>query len=170
VFPITVPAHGQQVVYLRVQALDGLLVPAKLWTEPDFYAYSKQDYTGQALYYGIVLAMVLFNLLLYFGLRDPIFGLYVVAELIFALALAAYGGLAHAFLWPMASNWANIAHFLGWSATFIAFGFFFRSMMASWMQGTLFDTCYQFMFICYLLAMAGMLVAPETFVLFSIDD
>jgi hypothetical protein len=38
VFPLSVPAYSQQVVYLRVQALDGLLVPAKLWTEPDFNA------------------------------------------------------------------------------------------------------------------------------------
>ena len=60
VFPVTVPAHSQQVVYLRVQALDGLLVPAKLWTEPGFYAYTKQDYVGQSVYYGMVIAMVLF--------------------------------------------------------------------------------------------------------------
>ncbi len=117
IFPIQVPAHSQQVVYLRVMALDGLLVPARLWSEAGFYAHSKQDYIGQALYYGIVLAMVLFNLLLFVVLRDSMFLLYVGFEVVFALALASFGGLAHEFLWPSAGQWADIAAFVGWSST-----------------------------------------------------
>ena len=168
VFPVTVPAHSQQLVYLRVQALDGLLVPAKLWTEPGFYAYTKQDYVGQSVYYGMVIAMVLFNLLLFAGLRDGLFLLYVGFEVVFALALASFGGLAHEFLWPEASSWANLAHFVGWSSACIFCVLFFRGMLKACIQNTWVDTWYKVLITFYLIAIAGMLVAKEHFLLISV--
>ena len=37
-----------------------------------FYTYERNDYLGQAWYFGMATAMVLFNLLLYIALRDLI--------------------------------------------------------------------------------------------------
>ena len=169
VFPVTVPADSQQVVYLRVQALDGLLVPAKLWSEPEFYAYSKHDYLGQSVYYGMVIAMVLFNLLLYIVLRDSMFLLYVCFESVFALALASFGGLAHEFLWPQATSWANVAHFVGWSGMALPLLLFVKGMMKKCIQNTLWNTCFNFIIAGNLLAIMGMLAAVGPFFTFSIS-
>lgn len=168
VFPVQVPAHNQQVVYLRVMALDGLLVPARLWSEAGFYAHSKQDYIGQALYYGIVLAMVLFNLLLFVVLRDNMFLLYVGFEVVFALALASFGGLAHEFLWPGAEKWSDIAHFVGWSLGFILGGLFFRGMMKECIKNTWLDKWFNILIICYTVAIIGKIISIYYFFILSV--
>jgi len=75
-------------------------VPARLWEPQAFHAYERNDYNSQSLYFGMVIAMVLFNLLLFIALRDVIYLLYVSFVIFAALTLAAQNGLAHEFLWP----------------------------------------------------------------------
>lgn len=168
VFPVAVPAQSQQVVYLRVQALDGLLVPARLWTQSGFQAHSKQDYLIQAGYYGMVVAMVLFNLLIFFVLRDATFLLYVCFEMLFALALASYSGLTHEWLWPAASQWSNIAHFIGWSSCSIFFMLFVRKMLAEALNNRLLVIWLKALSSGFLTAIVGMLWQPTYFLFFSV--
>ncbi len=168
VFPVTVPAQSQQVIYLRVQALDGLLVPAKLWTEHDFNTYTKQDYTSQALYYGMVAAMVLFNLLLYVVLRENIYIIYVCFIIFFASALASFSGLMHEIIWQEASDWANLAHFLGWPCALSFAVLFFRSIMLECIKNTTLDLLFKFLLFAYSIAFFGMILLPNTFLMFSV--
>lgn len=168
VFPVSLQAHSKQVVYLRVQALDGLLVPAKLWTEPGFYAHSKQDYLGQSLYYGMVIAMVLFNLLLFLVLRDGMFLLYVCFEVVLAFALASFGGLTQEFLWPEATSWANIAHFVGWPTTCIALIFFTKGMIKTYITRSIWNNLYRIFIALHLIAILGIFLAKELFIHFTV--
>lgn len=131
VFPIRLPAHSDQVFYLRIQSTDALLVPARLWEIPAFRAYERSDYLGQAWYFGMATAMVLFNLLLYIALRDVIYVLYVSFVANIAFALAARSGLAQEFLWPQAMLWADSAHFVGYSFSLAALLFFARRMLTT---------------------------------------
>ncbi|WP_017519433.1 sensor domain-containing diguanylate cyclase [Pseudomonas nitroreducens] len=94
VFPLNLAAHAEQVLYLRVESSIGLLVPLQLWPVKAFHAYERDDYTGKAWYFGIAMAMILFNLMLLFALRDPIYLLYVVFVSCTAGALAIKNGLA----------------------------------------------------------------------------
>jgi signal transduction histidine kinase len=168
VFPITVPAQSQQIVYLRIQALDGMVVPARLWTERGFQEHSKQDYIAQSLYYGMVIALVLFNLLMFVALRDRTFLLYVTLEAIFAISLASFGGLAHEFFWPETSNWSNIAHFVGWSCMGIPLILFIQSMMHKSIVRTWWNKVFNLFIVAHLMAIAGMLANKEPFFVFSI--
>ena len=168
VFPITLPAQSQQVIYLRVQALDGLVVPARLWTESAYYAYAKQDYLGQTLYFGMVLAMVLFNLLLFFALRDSMFLLYVGFQAVFALALASFGGLSHEYLWPTASHWSDIAHFVCWSATGALVTLFIQQMMKDCLRNTWLNVLLNFVIFIFLVTVFGLLFFGQKFTLFSV--
>jgi signal transduction histidine kinase len=109
VFPVKVPAASETTVYLRVQSLNVMAVPARLW-EPQAYArYVRDDYIGQAWYFGMAMAMLLFNLLLFAALRDSIYILYVAFSLSVALSIATIGGLGKEFLWPQSIWWADVA-------------------------------------------------------------
>lgn len=108
VFPITLAAHSEQILFWRIQSLN-VLVPAKLWTAESFRVYERNIYLIQGCYFGIVLAMVLFNLFLCVTLRDNIYLLYINCVICFALLVAEKHGLAGEFLWPDATRWATIA-------------------------------------------------------------
>jgi diguanylate cyclase (GGDEF)-like protein len=129
VFPLNLPAQSEQVVYLRVESSIGLLVPLQLWPVKAFHAYERDDYTGKAWYFGIAMAMILFNLMLLFALRDPIYLLYVVFVGCTASALAIKNGLApdgSIFGVPLNSN---IVYYSGVSLALAALLLFARRMM-----------------------------------------
>lgn len=129
VFPITLSDRADQVIFLRLQSTDGLLIPARLWEPEAFHGYERNDYVGQAWYFGMATAMVLFNLLLFVALRDVLYLLYINFVVCGALALAAANGLGHEFLWPEATLWSEISHYVGYSLGLATLFLFTRPML-----------------------------------------
>ena len=103
VFPLTVPAHSEQTIYLRVDSLNALQIPIKLWDVEDFHSYQLNDYIQQAWYYGMASVMIMFHLLLYFTLREKKSILYIIFLTTTALGLAAINGLSQEFIWTDAA-------------------------------------------------------------------
>lgn len=129
VFPLTLAPASEQVVYLRIASNIGLLVPLQLWSPAAFHAHERNDYLVQAWYFGIVSAMILFNLMLFFALRDRIYLLYVVFVTCLAFTLAIKNGLVGE-LWPGGTLLdMNAAYYSGASLTLSALLLFMRRML-----------------------------------------
>src|SRR5690606_2423952 len=109
VFPLVLSAGTQTTYYLRIHAADPLYLPARLWEPDHFFQHSQAEYMAHALYFGILLALGLYKLLLYFSLRDKVYRDYVLVAATVALGLLAYSGIGHQFLWPSAEKWTRIA-------------------------------------------------------------
>jgi PAS domain S-box-containing protein len=128
VFPITLPPHSSQLYYLKLQSIHPFILPLKLWTPADFHQHERNDYFAQALYFGMVIAMIVFNALIFTVLRDTIYLLYVGYVAFFALYIAAITGLGKEFLWPNALNVDVFAAELC-DFTIISLLFFTRQML-----------------------------------------
>lgn len=128
VFPLVLPEHSSQVVYLRIQS-SPMVIPVQLWSPQAFHAYERNYYIGQAWYFGMAMAMALFNLFLFFALRDVIYLQYVGFVTSMAFALAAQKGLVKEFL-PMDSyTWSNLSTTVGFSLTVVVALVLTRSML-----------------------------------------
>lgn len=129
VLPIHLPAQTTQTVYLRVQTANTMNVPTRLWSRKAFETYERQDYVSQALYFGMVLAMALFNLLLFLALRDVNYLLYVTFVASIALTMAAFNGLAYEFLWSNSPAVSTAVTFTGPSVAMMTLLLFTRRML-----------------------------------------
>lgn len=129
VFPLTLPAHAEQVVYLRMESSIGLLIPLQLWSPQAFHAFERNDYLLKAWYFGIASAMVLFNLMLCVFLRDRIYLLYVSFVVCMATTLAIKNGLASEFLWANTFLNSNVGYYSGVSLSVSALLLFMRRML-----------------------------------------
>lgn len=109
VFPLKLMPHAQQTLYFRVQSNIAILVPAKLWSKAAFYDNERNEYMVQTCYFGMVIAMVLFNLLLALLLRETIYMRYILYMSCMALAIGCENGLTTQYLWPNAPVWAEMA-------------------------------------------------------------
>jgi len=110
VFPLELAPHAQAAVYIRVASNGSKLIPVRLWEPQAYHAYERQDYLMQGIYFGIAVAMALFNLVLFAILGDRLYIQYVGFVLLTALGLAGQNGLTHEWLWPGASgNWPNLS-------------------------------------------------------------
>ena len=128
VFPVSVPAHTEQTLYLRVQSI-AVPLPAKLWDRTAFHHHERSDYAWQALYFGVAVAMFLFNLFLFLVLRERMYLWYLAALSCMALTMAEQSGLAKEFLWPNAPYWSLVAINVGYVLVVAALMMFMRRML-----------------------------------------
>jgi diguanylate cyclase (GGDEF)-like protein len=99
VLPVHLPAHADQMVYLRIATPNSMNLPVRLWEPKAFHAHERADYVFQALYFGSALAIILYNLMLFFALRDTSYLLYVVSAAFSALTVAAFVGIGTEYIW-----------------------------------------------------------------------
>ena len=117
VFPLQLKPGAAQTVYLRVTSDGNLTVPATLWQRDALYQHDQRAYAGFSIYYGMLLALGLYNLLLYLAIGDRAFLAYVGFVACMAVGQASMNGFGNQFAWPEWPAWGNIALPSGMSAT-----------------------------------------------------
>ena len=107
VVPLELVAGREKTVYLRVRTSGSVQLPLALWSQPAYA--SRAAGTGLALgaYYGVMLAMMLYNLLVYFSIRDRMYLYYVLAAASAGVVLFCLNGYASLYLFPEHPQWAN---------------------------------------------------------------
>ncbi len=120
VFPVTLAAGAEQILYLKVRSAGTLTIPVTLWQPDALHHHDQASYALFSLYYGMLLALLLYNLLLFLSVREPVFIAYVAFVASMAVGQASLNGFGNQFLWPASPAWGNIALPLGNAAA----GFF----------------------------------------------
>lgn len=108
VVPLTL-AQGRTTLYLRVSSAGTLTTPIRVWRQEAFTAYDQRLHTLLALYFGMMLALLLYNLMLYVSLRDRNYLNYVLAALGMTLGQLALSGLGSQYVWPDWPDLGNVA-------------------------------------------------------------
>lgn len=111
-FPVfLVPLEpGERVeMYLRVVSQGSVQVPVVLQSDRAFYETDHTEQLVFGMYYGLAVALLLYNLLLFASLREVNFLYYALYIATFALMLFTMNGLAFEYLWPRSMWWANRA-------------------------------------------------------------
>jgi diguanylate cyclase (GGDEF)-like protein len=106
VFRFAAPEQpGEHQFFLRVQSQSVLTVPLTLWRPQAFAARDRDVQLLLGLFYGLALALVLYNLMLFVAVQDRLYLYYVLYAAAFGAFLLGYDGLAFQYLWPK-SVWA----------------------------------------------------------------
>jgi len=129
--PLQLPAQSDGLVYVRVQTPNSLNIPARLWTTEAFHADQPRDHALQALYFGITLAIAIYNLMLYFSLRDISFLLYVVFAVCMAVALGTFTGMGSEFVWGVTPAWTTVGVNVPAALASVVMLLFTRRMLAT---------------------------------------
>lgn len=99
-FRMTVPANQTLRVFIKVQTGGLLTVPTVIWKPDRFFEKTNLENFFFGAYYGIIAALIIYNLLLFFSIRDNVY-LYYVSHILFtALYSGSADGLNFQFLWP----------------------------------------------------------------------
>jgi len=102
VMPLTIPANTAVTMYLRVQTSGSLQVPLSLWSEKSYYEHDEFAMAAIAIYFGIILSLVLYNMFLFIRVYEPAYLYYVLYVLMFGLFIAGLTGWGYKFVWPEA--------------------------------------------------------------------
>lgn len=127
--PLTLPPGESMTLVLRVASANSLIVPARLWQADEFQRFDQRRLAVQMLYFGLALAVGLYNLMIFLSLRDASFGWYVLFAASIATALACFTGVGATFFWPDSPGWQLRGVNLSGSVAAIALLMFSRRML-----------------------------------------
>ena len=124
VFPVHLNETGANTILLRVASEGTLTIPLRLWQAAAFWQESNTSYAVLWVYFGMLLALALYNLLLWLSLRVQAYLTYVLFAAGMAVGQLSLNGLGNQFLWPNSPAWGNLA-FAGGLAAAGLFGALF---------------------------------------------
>ncbi|HDZ57726.1 MAG TPA: hypothetical protein ENI17_07440 [Pseudomonas xinjiangensis] len=110
-FTVALPLPPDEPVwlYVSVQTEGSLQLPAVLFSSARFVAEARDEQYLQGLYYGVLLSMLLYNLLIFASIRDASHLYYIFYIAGFAIFQLTLNGLAFEYLWPELPAWNNRA-------------------------------------------------------------
>lgn len=109
VFSIPVPKRKQMTVYLHFAGSCSKQFPLTLWSPAAFAEKTINEKLLLGIYYGIIIVMIFYNLIIFFFIRDKSYLFYVIYISSYGLVQLAYNGMAFEYLWPSLPGWHNIS-------------------------------------------------------------
>ncbi|SLM31812.1 Faa [Desulfamplus magnetovallimortis] len=159
VIPIS-SAPGVETFYINIRSGGSIMIPLLAWEKNAMLHHINMDSVINWLYYGIMLATVIFNSFIFFSVREKVYLYLIIFVSGTALFTMTHSGLSFQYLWPESTWWANICHpFFGF-AGFTGAILFTMSFLSTAKHLPRFNVCLKM--ICY----AGFAMLPVPF-LFS---
>ncbi|MBF0220253.1 MAG: GGDEF domain-containing protein [Gammaproteobacteria bacterium] len=154
VFPMPPATVAVETIFLRLKSQGTLTAPLTAWSPERFAASSQLKYAGQAAYFGALLAMIIYNALLWITLRERIYIDYVLYATFIGLGIGAANGMAAEFFWP--DN--------GWLVNYSYWAFGFAGIFVTQFARSFLNTAATSIWLDRSLLGAGILVAIPTFI------
>jgi len=107
-FDIEFKPFEEKTVYLRFQSEDTMQIPIVFWTPEAFIEQDRQEQFFNGIYFGILIVMGAYNLVIFLILRDRSHLYYVIYIIFFALFVASQYGIAYQYLWPNFNTGARL--------------------------------------------------------------
>ncbi|WP_148864458.1 EAL domain-containing protein [Marinobacter fonticola] len=85
---------------VRVQTDGALQVPTRLWQRDVFFGHTSQLGQAHAIYYGILITVVFFNLFVFLAMREATYLYYALSTLGYLFLLGSLHGTTYPLLWP----------------------------------------------------------------------
>lgn len=134
VFRIDIDAGAPTVYFLRVASANTLTAPLTLWTAKAFERHERSAQLVFGMFYGLLIALFLYNLVVFLSLRDRAYLWYVAYVASFGMGLFVFDGFAFEHLWPYDIWVANHA---------LAFFFCVASVFGGLFAREFLDTAHQ---------------------------
>lgn len=108
-FPVTLEPRQTVHLYVRLATYDGLheAAPMRMWDYRSFFEHAADERLVFGLYYGGLLALLLYNLFLFASTRERLFAEYVAYLGAFFLWNFSFRGFGFQYLWPEHPDFNN---------------------------------------------------------------
>ncbi len=105
VFPVPLQANQPVDIYLRLAADGPMIAPIIFWEEQPLTKNILHSHSIMAMYLGLVIALSIYNLILYFNIRDSAYLFYTLHLVCICWFQASMMGYTAMYLWPEKSSY-----------------------------------------------------------------
>ncbi|MCW7506159.1 7TM diverse intracellular signaling domain-containing protein [Leptospira paudalimensis] len=100
VFSLDLSPNEKRIVYLKISNVGILSAPLRLWTRNSFLDRVERDYIANGIYFGIISALLLYNLLIFVSVREKAYLFYCLYLTTLLVNYALLGGFFKQLLIP----------------------------------------------------------------------
>ncbi len=111
IFNLVIPIGGKATYFVKVQSTDNIQLPIFIGSEKVILEASHKKFLISGLYIGIMLSMLLYNIFIYFTVRDKSYIYYAAYIICVILIQVSIQGFTFQFLWPNNSTLALYSPF-----------------------------------------------------------
>ena len=154
IFPITLPAKTEMTFYFRIQSKGNMTAGATLWQPNVFAEQDRVSYFLLTLYLGLLLALSIYNILLFISVRESRYLYYALFSSAMLLAVGAYNGIWFELLWPNRPQWQTISIPISFALCGLFAALFSRSFLQTKSNAPILDK----VFLCISLAFISICV------------
>ncbi|MBF0443161.1 MAG: sensor histidine kinase, partial [Oligoflexales bacterium] len=152
VLPVEIANDKSVLIFVRFQSIGPLLFPAALWDQDFFNSEQSRELTIFGIYYGMIAVMVLYNLFLFFSIRDRAYVIYVLYALSYMIFQASFNGFGFKHLWPESIFMANYGVWIFLSFVNFFLCLFTQIFLQTAIRQRLLDRVLSFVFYPWILA------------------
>jgi len=128
-FDLNLPPGEQKTYYLKVKSKTQIQLPLFIGSKESIKEANEIRKLFAALFFGVMMAMILYNLAIYFIVRDISYLYYVLFVAVILIVQLVPKGFAYQFLWPESPDIANAAMFFSPAISGSASILFFLSFL-----------------------------------------
>jgi signal transduction histidine kinase len=99
-FPVKLIKNSNNIIYIKIKTSGSFQVPITMWKAKEFHDSEKNKLVLQGIFYGVMIVMIIYNLFIYFSIREINYFWYVLFVTFSTLAHAQLQGVAFQYLWP----------------------------------------------------------------------
>ncbi|WP_338765006.1 7TM diverse intracellular signaling domain-containing protein [Bernardetia sp. ABR2-2B] len=99
-FPLQVSSNEEIVCYLRIRSNYPVLLPISVLTKEKAHQEGKDSHIGHGIYFGVLLVMMLYNLVIFLMIRDNNYLYYVLTIIFTFLTFAGVSGYLFKYIYP----------------------------------------------------------------------
>jgi diguanylate cyclase (GGDEF)-like protein len=126
--------QGETTVLIRVESPDPMVLPIYFMNTENITDRNALQGYSYGFLYGVILALIAYNFMLYIGLRSSHHLFYSIYLLSFLITNAAYTGHGYQWLWPESpqwQSWSNPVLMLTYSVSGLVFAIHFLNIKLS---------------------------------------
>lgn len=109
VFHVEFDAQEEAAFYLRFQNKGRIAIAITFWQPVAFAVHTYHEQFASGIFYGAALIMLGYNLLLFFLLKERIYGQYILLLASVMIMVASNEGFAYQYLWPAFPWWNDVS-------------------------------------------------------------
>jgi sigma-B regulation protein RsbU (phosphoserine phosphatase) len=99
-FPISIEQNKIYTIYMKIQSKGSVSIPITVFRAQSFYKMVAKEETLHGIYYGVMLTMVVYNLLILLNGKDISYLFYALYIMSYTVLQGVGHGHAFQFLWP----------------------------------------------------------------------
>ena len=104
VLPLIFDANSENTVFIRISGQSPKTFPLFVLEKEKFHEKTRREDIGHGIFYGILIVMFFYNLLLFLSLKEINYLLYILTIVCTFVILSSASGYAGKFLWPENPN------------------------------------------------------------------